>query len=145
MQMTELAHPLLVARAIISHEDRLLLVQRSFEDTNNSGGWEFPGGKVDANECVEEALCREVSEETGLVIEPISSIVHVENRMIDTGKYQNRLYVALFFATRVLGGELVLSNEHGDANWTTLDETLARPLTPESTRALGAFVDRKIL
>ncbi len=145
MQMTEIANPLLVARAIISHEDRLLLVQRAFDNSHNAGGWEFPGGKVDASESVEQGLCREVNEETGLIVEPLTSIVHVENRMIESGKYQNRLYVALFFATRLIGGELLLSDEHGDANWVPLDVRLAQTLTPESSRALEAFVDRSIL
>jgi 8-oxo-dGTP diphosphatase len=60
--------PLLLvsAAAIIDSEDRILLAKRP-EGKNMGGLWEFPGGKVQANETPEAALVRELKEELGII------------------------------------------------------------------------------
>lgn len=61
---------LLVAAAVIRRNDRILIAQRP--TTKHQGGlWEFPGGKVEAGEAVEQALTRELEEELGL--QPLAS------------------------------------------------------------------------
>jgi len=58
--------PVPVARAIIPDaEGRILILKRSATSTSG-GSWCLPGGKVDYGETVEQALAREVREETGL-------------------------------------------------------------------------------
>jgi 8-oxo-dGTP diphosphatase len=56
--------PLLVvaAVALIDGDDRVLLAQRP-EGKSMAGLWEFPGGKLEAGETPEDALCREIKEE----------------------------------------------------------------------------------
>ena len=51
--------------ALIIKEDKVLSVSRK----DNHEDWGLPGGKVDPNETLEEALHREVLEETGYQIE----------------------------------------------------------------------------
>jgi 8-oxo-dGTP diphosphatase len=56
------------AAAIIEFPDnKILLIKRG--TTVFRGCWALPGGKVEAGETVEEAVIREVIEETGLVVE----------------------------------------------------------------------------
>ncbi len=57
-----------VAAALISLEDRWLITQRP-QGTHLEGLWEFPGGKQDPGETLQDCLAREVEEETGLRIE----------------------------------------------------------------------------
>ena len=59
--------PLLVVAALIQQKDRILLTQRP-EHKPHGGYWEFPGGKLEANEAPAEALERELAEELGLKI-----------------------------------------------------------------------------
>lgn len=134
--MSETANVLLVNRAIITDKDRVLLLQRSRQDTHNPGLWEFPGGKVDAGEEMTQGLVREVLEETGLTIRLTSPIAHTETQVIEGGKYEGRLYVALFYVAQRLSGELLLSNEHDAAVWEEPDLAIQHDLTPESRRAI---------
>ena len=58
-----------VVAAIIQHEGKILCMQRGVSKYNYiSYKYEFPGGKVESGESVEEALIREVKEEIQLVI-----------------------------------------------------------------------------
>lgn len=61
----------LVTAGAIFHKDRLLLVQRSAEDSY-PGYWEIPGGSTEpADKSVRDALAREIREETGLTLKTV--------------------------------------------------------------------------
>ena len=137
--MPESRNILVVSRAIIREDDRILTLQRSQSDTRNPGLWEFPGGKIDEGENVIDGLTREVYEETGLTIKPLSSIAHVESEIIGTGKYAGRLYVSLFYAAQRIGGDLTLSSEHGLAQWERPEQASQLRLTTESRLALASL------
>jgi 8-oxo-dGTP diphosphatase len=53
---------LVAAVALIDDDNRVLIAQRP-EGKSMAGLWEFPGGKVEAEETPEDALCREIKEE----------------------------------------------------------------------------------
>ena len=116
-----------------------MIVQRSYDDPRNPGQWEFPGGKIDDGETLEAGLIREVQEETGFIIQPRQPIVHLETEMIQTGKYEGRLYLALFYAARHIGGKFHLSDEHRDYRWPEYHTAESWDLTTESRLALQAF------
>lgn len=50
---------------LISENGEFLMTSRP-EGKVMAGYWEFPGGKVERGECVDEALCRELQEELGI-------------------------------------------------------------------------------
>lgn len=56
---------LVAAAALFDADGRVLLAQRP-EGKSMAGLWEFPGGKLEANESPEAALVRELSEELGI-------------------------------------------------------------------------------
>lgn len=53
-----------VAGVLVAH-GRVLICQRRADD-RHPGGWEFPGGKVEPGEQLEQALRRELFEELGI-------------------------------------------------------------------------------
>lgn len=55
-----------VAAAAIFGQDGRLLIAKRPEHVHQGGLWEFPGGKLEAGESVEQALCRELEEELGI-------------------------------------------------------------------------------
>ena len=62
--------PRVSAVVCLFSEGRTLLGFRKASDGRPAVGWQWPGGKVDAGELVEDAACRELREETGIVLEP---------------------------------------------------------------------------
>ena len=66
--MTEARKHTEVAVGILIREDDALLLSTRPEGKPYAGYWEFPGGKLEAGETVEEALRRELHEELGITI-----------------------------------------------------------------------------
>jgi 8-oxo-dGTP diphosphatase len=58
---------LVVAVALVDADGRVLLAQRP-EGKQLAGLWEFPGGKIEPGESIEQALRRELHEELGITI-----------------------------------------------------------------------------
>ena len=56
---------LVVACALVDEDNRVLIAKRP-EGRHMGGLWEFPGGKVNADELPEDALIRELAEELGI-------------------------------------------------------------------------------
>lgn len=73
--MTKVVH---VAVGVITDEEKIFLTKR-LADTHQGGKWEFPGGKVENNETVHQALSRELKEEVAidvLTCTPLMQISH---------------------------------------------------------------------
>ena len=63
------SHPTLGVGGLVVHEGRVLLVRRAKEPLR--GRWVVPGGTVELGETLEEAVTREVLEETGILVRPL--------------------------------------------------------------------------
>lgn len=94
-------------------EPMIFATQRGYGDFK--GGWEFPGGKIEAGETPQEALVREIREELETEI--------AVGELIDTIEYDYptfHLSMDCFWA-EIVSGDLVLK-EHEAAKWLTKDE-----------------------
>lgn len=63
--------------AVIKNDHGHVLIGRRRSDQMLGGLWEFPGGKQEANETIEETVKREILEELGLDIEVMGSMLNV--------------------------------------------------------------------
>ena len=70
-------HPLVGATAIASLENGFIVLVRRKDD----GLWSLPGGLVDWGETVDQAVMRELQEETGLVVTQVDWLVGVYSAM----------------------------------------------------------------
>ena len=86
-----------VGGLIINRNDEVLLVRRARDPGKNQ--WGLPGGFVDRDETIEEALVREVLEETTLVVTDCSLMLTGPNRYTYAGVTAD--VIDLFYLCRV--------------------------------------------
>lgn len=104
----EMSFRVSVYGATISNDKVLLVPQWD--------GYDIPGGGIELGETTEEALVREVFEETGLNVKPVMDnplcvmndfFIHPTN-----GKYYH--YILLYYACALIGGEISTQNFEED-------------------------------
>ena len=78
-----------VVAAALVFQDQVLVAKRQMRPHLDENRWEFPGGKIEAEESEEVALKREIFEELAIVIEGPISLIATSM----TPKFQIRLYV----------------------------------------------------
>lgn len=100
--------------AVIVHESRVLLVQRGREPLK--GHWSLPGGLIELGESLQNAVVREVEEETGLRVEPLELIELLDriHREEDRVRYH---YVIADYLCRVTGGTLKAASDADAVRW----------------------------
>ena len=106
----------IVSAAVIYRANHILCVQRPQHSKEYvSLKWEFPGGKVEEGEQLEEALVREIREELSVDIEISEFFMTVEHT------YPDFLLVMHVYRCYLTEGEVIL-NEHVDMKWLKVDE-----------------------
>ncbi len=116
-----------VVAAVIIDSEKVCICQRKENDTFPLL-WEFPGGSVEKEETLEEAIRREIKEELNLDIEPIKFLGKFEDTL-DSLKIDVHL-----FLSRIKKG-MPSAQECADFRFIMLEELDRFPLAP---------VDKKI-
>ncbi len=125
------ARPLLGVGALILDDSRVLLVERGRPPL--VGYWSLPGGLVETGERLEDALVREVFEETGLQVTADSIATVFERIMPDESGACEYHYVLVDFYCTVAGGDLRPGDDSKRAEWFEVD-TLEYLLLTAGTR-----------
>ena len=107
--------PYLAISAAIFRDGKVLIVRRGRAPAK--GIYTLPGGGVELGETLEQAVMREVREETGLAIEPLSLAGYRQVIARDSEGKIEQHFVILPFAARYLAGEISLNAELAEAKW----------------------------
>lgn len=99
-----------VAAAIIENETGQILIARRKKGKAQGGLWEFPGGKIENNETIEECLKRELLEEMNIEIQPY------EPFGVNDHYYGSKLIRLYAHKAKYVSGELVLV-DHDQCEW----------------------------
>jgi 8-oxo-dGTP diphosphatase len=119
--------------ALILRRGSILLVERGREPLK--GYWSLPGGLVETGETLESGIEREVLEETGLHVLPVSMFEIFERIMRDKSERPEYHYVLIDYVCKVVGGELRAGDDVSQVRWVRGGELCDYQLT-EGTLAV---------
>lgn len=119
-----------VTAAIIRDGEKILICQRAADDECGML-WEFPGGKRENGETLEECIIREIREELELDIKVLG--VFTKSIYYFNG---NEIYFTVYNA-EITGG-LIKLNVHNAAEWVTIEQLGSYEFMPADIE----FVDK---
>ncbi len=129
----EMACHLMGVGGVVISEGKVLLVKLTYGPAK--GMWLIPGGLVDRGETLQEAIKREIFEETGVQVQP-SGIVGIRS-MVRAGDKITDLY-CIFICDVVTSPEKLARDdlEVADVRWMPLDELSTNPDVTSYTRLI---------
>jgi 8-oxo-dGTP diphosphatase len=119
--------PIVGIGAVIVHEGKILLEKRGNEPSK--GKWSIPGGLVELGESPEQAVIREVKEETCLDVENPSLIDVVSNVDLDEKGKVKYHYVIIDYLVHVKSGKLHAASDAAELRWVSFEEVDGYDLT----------------
>jgi ADP-ribose pyrophosphatase YjhB (NUDIX family) len=114
--------------ALIFREREILLALRRDIDW-----WNLPGGGLELGETVEEGVCREVREETGLEVE-VDHLVGVYSK-------PQKQEIVLTFLCRTLGGTLIATEESRECRYFLPEAMPANTLPKHRQRVMDVLLN----
>lgn len=135
LPMTETRAPIphkLIGVAVIWNDRGEILIDRRRQEGLLGGLWEFPGGKVEPNETIQECIRREIQEELGIEIEVGDPLVQV------THTYSHFRVTLEVHHCQHLSGE-PQPIECDEIRWVTLDEIDQFPFPAANVRIIEAL------
>ena len=103
-----------VAAAIITKNNKYFIAKRN-KNKHLGGFYEFPGGKQDKNETLQETVIREIKEELDVNI-------FVGDKLGEEHYKDEKINVHLhYFFCTIISGDIVLK-EHEDSAWVSKEE-----------------------
>ena len=98
-----------VVAAIIKKDNLYLVTQRN-RDKHMGLKWEFPGGKVEANETLQEALTREIHEELNIDI-------NIYEKLAEERYKDSEINIVLHYFLCSIKDGIINLNEHEAMEW----------------------------
>ncbi|MGB3295011.1 MAG: A/G-specific adenine glycosylase [Phormidesmis sp.] len=133
--MTEPRKPLphkQIGVAVITDDQGNILIDRRKQEGLLGGLWEFPGGKIEPDETVEECVSREIKEELDIEIEVGSRLITIEHA------YTHFKVTLHAFNCKYLSGD-PKPLESDEVKWVTLDEIDQYPFPKANAQIIEAM------
>jgi 8-oxo-dGTP diphosphatase len=132
------AAPVVGVGGVVVRDGRVLLVRRGKEPLY--GRWTVPGGTVELGETLEEAVIREMEEETGLRVEPVE-VLTVFDRIDRDGERVRHHHVIVDYFCRWRSGEAGAASDALEVAWASAEELPRYDLPPKALEVVrGALL-----
>jgi len=126
-----------VVAAIIENENNEILCALRSPEMSIPNMWEFPGGKVEANEDIFTALEREISEELDCTVETIKEVFND-----NTHEYETFVINLISIKCRVVEG-LPIASEHSKLIWLKRENLNSLKWAPADIPAVEQLIHEK--
>ncbi len=127
-----------VGALIFNRDDKLFLMSSH----KWKGKWVVPGGHIELGERMEDALRREVKEETNLEIYDIQFLCFQEF-IYDDRFWKPSHFIFFDYACRTDATDVKLNDEAEEYRWVALDEAFALPVEHYTAVAIREYVRRR--
>lgn len=121
----------LLVEGILQNDDGGILILQRSDHESYAGQWQPPAGGIEPGETDYEALRREFYEETGLAVDPVTTIDSVQSYIVDPAQTASgEPRYSIITPYRVAGDgygldDVALSDEHQDCAWLYPDDVAA--------------------
>jgi 8-oxo-dGTP diphosphatase len=131
-----------IVKGIVKKDNKFLFIQRNRPwDEKTHLKWEFPGGKVDFKETPTDAVCREVFEETGFIVDSPKLLPHVHSYVWE---YDERIshVIVLSYLCNFVGGNISTSDKNtNQVRWLSKKEIKSLSCIPGTNEILNELGD----
>jgi len=131
--------PVVGVGGVVVRDGRVLLVRRGKEPLY--GRWTVPGGTVELGETLEEALVREMEEETCLRVEPVEVLTVFDRIERDGGRVAYH-YVIVDYLCRWRFGEARAASDALEVAWASGAELAGYDLPPKALEVVRDALGR---
>lgn len=132
------------AKAFIERDGKVLILREAagYKDGTNAAKYDVVGGRITPGEKLEDALRREVEEETGLNIEIGHPFFADESQPRPVVRGEEWQVIKIYFACRAKDGEVHLSDDHEALAWIDPKEYKSAGLISNLYPAFEAYLSR---
>ena len=106
--------------------------------------WGIPGGKIERGESSEDALKREIREETALEISDIRFVMN-QDCIHSTEFFRPEHFILLSYLAKATSHQVTLNEEAEDFRWLDIDEAMELKLNSATKILLQRIIDEKLL
>jgi mutator protein MutT len=127
-------HPVDIGVAVIWNEKQEILIDQRLAEDAFGGFWEFPGGKLEPDETIEECIKREIKEELDIEIrvrEKLVNIDHIYPRV--------RVILHVYNCDFVSGNPVPI--ESSEIRWVNVNELDQYQFPPANTRIIDEILN----
>lgn len=133
--------PIATVGALIHDGQGKVLMIRTHKWSNL---WGIPGGKIERGESCENALIREICEETGLEISDIRFAM-VQESIFSTSFIRPEHFILLNYIAKAESYEVTLNEEAEEFQWVTIEEAFSLELNTATIQLLNRVIKDKLL